>query len=251
MSVYRLYVFDLDGTLFRGMTPLPGAVESVAALRAGGALIRYLTNNSGQTRASYLEKLTGMGFEAHPEEVWHTGLGAAMRCHEEGWRRAYVIGEPGLSDTLVEAGIEVLPVDQESGADVVIAGICRMFTYARLNAALQHLRAGSAFVATNTDATYPVEGGRLEPGAGSLVAAVATASGRSPEVIGKPNPFLVREILREAGVEPAGALVVGDRLETDIECGRRAGCPTWLVLTGVIPAPIPGQPGSQDLRGVP
>lgn len=251
MSAYALYIFDLDGTLFRGMTPLPGAVESVAALRAGGALIRYLTNNSGQTRAEYVAKLRGMGFEAEMAEVWHTGIGAAMRCQAHRWRRAYVIGERGLTETLFEAGIEVIPDDQESGADAVIVGICRTFTYARLNAALQQLRGGAAFVATNTDATYPVEGGRLEPGAGSLVAAVATASGLSPEVIGKPDPFLVREILRAAKVEPARALVVGDRFETDIECGLRAGCPTWLVLTGVTPAPIPGQPGSPDLRGVP
>jgi 4-nitrophenyl phosphatase len=250
MRTYALYILDLDGTLFRGDEPLPGAVHAVSELRRRGAMIRLLTNNSSLTSAGYAAKLARMGFGAEPAEVWHSGLGAARVCTERGHRRVLAVGEPGLDESLSEAGLKVLDPLAEEGADAVVAGICRTFTYARLNAALQQLRRGARFIATNADRTYPVECGREEPGAGAIVAAIAAAASVEPEVIGKPNPHLIEMILREAGVAPADALVVGDRPETDLEAGRRAGCPTWLVLTGVARAPVPGQPGSADLTGL-
>jgi 4-nitrophenyl phosphatase len=106
------------------------------------------------------------------------------------------------------------------------------------------------FVATNRDATFPIEGGQLVPGAGAIVAALATCAGREPELVGKPDPFLIDWILRDAGVAPGDALVIGDRVETDIEAGQRAGCPVHLVLTGVTTTPPPGVAWSPDVVGV-
>jgi 4-nitrophenyl phosphatase len=162
-----------------------------------------------------------------------------------------------------EAGIIVVNADESglvrpestSNPDAVVVGICKSFHYDLLSAAMQHIRSGSTFIATNSDTTYPLEGNRLIPGAGSLVAAIQACSGQTPEVLGKPNPLLIQQILAEVKVSPEQCLVVGDRLDTDIEAGRRAGCPCHLVLTGVtdtIPNPLaPEITWSQDLSTLP
>lgn len=259
MHPYRLYVFDLDGTLYRGEEPIEFAVETVAALRARGAGVRFVTNNSGRTREEFAGKLVRMGFEAEPEEVVSSATGTATYCQEKGIRSAFVVGEPGLVSTLRSVGVVVvnglatgLTVPQPAVLDVdaVIAGICRHFDYPLMDSAMQHLVKGTPFIATNRDATYPLEGNRLQPGAGSIIAALETCGGVSPFVVGKPNPFLVETIVREGGFDPSEVLVVGDRMDTDIECGRRAGCDTFLVLTGVETSLPDGQAGASDLRAL-
>lgn len=239
----RLVILDLDGTVYRGAEPVPGSPEAIAKLRERGVEVRFLTNNSGQTRESIADKLTALGVPTDAAEVTTSGDGAAARCLELGMIRVFVVGESGLVSTLSRAGLRVV----ESGSDAVIAGICRTFGYDRLSAAMREIRAGAAFVATNRDATYPVEAGRLEPGAGAIVAAIEACAGVSPEVIGKPNPYLVELILAKTKTKPEEAVVVGDRPNTDLEAGRSAGCRTMLVLTGVTAEPPPGTPFAGDL----
>lgn len=226
---YGLYVFDLDGTLFRGESPIPGAAETLAKLRASGSKVRFLTNNSGQTRDTYVEKLSRLGFDAGASEVFSSAVGTVRRLQEDQIRRAFVIGEPGLHRSLQDAGIEIVSHD----AQAVVVGICKSINYALLDDALQLLLSGAMFYATNTDATYPIENGKVVPGAGVMVAAVQTSAGRPPVIIGKPEPYLVELVMSEAGVDPKDTLVVGDRYETDIIAGQRAGCDTLLVMTGV------------------
>lgn len=234
---YRLYIFDLDGTLFRGEEPVPGASQTLQRLRQAGAGIRFLTNNSSQTRQTYVSKLERLGFEAHPEEVYSSAIGTAAYLNQEGLGSAYVVGEPGLKETLQAADIEVM----EGQTEAVVVGICKTFNYDLLNQAMQRIRAGAKFVATNTDPTYPMEGGRFIPGSGSIVASVRTCSEVDPFVVGKPNPFLVNLILKEAQVLAKDAFVVGDRMDTDIEAGIAAGCPTLLVMTGAAQVAPEGQ----------
>lgn len=234
---YRLAIFDLDGTLFRGEEPIPGAVEALGRLRKHGIRIRFLTNNSSQTREAYVAKLSRMGFEAYDEEVYSTGIGTATYMRQQVLVSAFVVGEAGLKETLSLAQITVTDKDPQA----VIVGICKGFSYDLLNQAMQHIRAGARFIATNTDATYPMEGGRFIPGSGSLVAAVRTCTEQEPVVIGKPEPLLVEMILQDTGVEPIDTLMVGDRMDTDIEAGRRAGCQTLLVLTGAARSAPEGQ----------
>jgi ribonucleotide monophosphatase NagD (HAD superfamily) len=164
---------------------------------------------------------------------------------------------PGLVQTLREAGIlivnatskgEVVPTGDE--AESVVAGICQTFTYDLMNGAMQQILAGAKFIGTNPDPTYPMEGNKLIPGAGSIVAAVRACSGVEPLIIGKPNPTMINMVIEDLGLEPSDVLVVGDRQDTDIESGRRAGCPTHLVLTGVTTVPPNGQAYSLDLRGL-
>lgn len=243
----RLVIFDLDGTLFRGEAPTEGAVETVSELRRRGTLVRFLTNNSSKTREELREKLDRLGFRPREDEVYSSAIGCAsyLRHHIE-W--AFVVGERGIRDALEQVEIALTPTE---GRGAVVVGICRSFDYTMMDRAFQLLRNPEVlFIATNTDATYPLEEGHLVPGAGSIVASLATCSGRSPEVVGKPNPFLIDLILSQAGIAPQDCLVVGDRMETDIEAGRRAGCPTHLVLCGVTAIAPEGQSFSPNIRGI-
>lgn len=252
---YRAVLFDLDGTLYRGAEPIPGAVETDLALRERGVLVRYVTNNATLARADFAAKLRSLGFPARPEEVASSATGTAAHLREAGLRSAYVVGMPGLVATLrdeaevevVNAGMDGVVGSDPRRAEAVVVGLCRTLTYDLLWGAMETIHAGAPFVATNPDATFPLEAGRLSPGAGSLVAAVRTCSGVEPFVVGKPKPFLIETLLKEAGLRPDEALVVGDRLDTDIEAGRAAGCPTYLVLSGVAHAIPDGQAGGQDV----
>ncbi len=229
----KAVILDLDGTLYRGQTPIPGAPEAVESLREAGIAVRFLTNNSSMSRDMLVQKLGRLGFLAEPEEVYGTAIAAAAWAREQRWQRVAVIGEAGLFEALESTGTHAIDAREEQTVDALIVGICRTFDYAMLDGALQHLRRGVPFLATNTDATFPQEGGRESPGAGSMVAAVACVAGRSPQVVGKPEPRMVLDLIRQSGWESSQVWVVGDRVETDLLAGERAGCPTYLVLSGV------------------
>lgn len=237
----RLAIFDLDGTLYRGDEPIPGAPEAVQEMRNRGIQVRFLTNNSALSREAIAAKLTRLGFSCTPEECEGTGPAAAEVCVSRGISRARVIGEPGLHKVFEQAGIQ-------PGDEAVVAGICRNFHYQHIHDALQCFLNGAAFIATNRDGTYPREGGRLEPGAGCMVAALEAAAGRAPVVIGKPEPFLVTKLMEQAGASPHETLMIGDRYETDIVAAQRAGCLSWMVLTGVTATLTNGQPGGSTLN---
>lgn len=248
----RLVVFDLDGTLYRGDSPLPEARECVARLRAAGVQVAFLTNNSSYGRSEIGAKLRRLGFSAEDRECYGTADEAAWTCREEGYRRVYVVGEPGLQRAIEAVGVEAVrdPEDDSNPCDAVVAGICREFSYRWLDSALQHLLQGAAFIATNPDPTYPLEGGRLSPGAGSIVSSLKTASNRDPLVLGKPEPRILHRILRDFNASPSETWVVGDRIDTDLEAGRRAGCATWLTLTGVTSELPAGQAGGPNLASL-
>ena len=258
MRLYSLYIFDLDGTLYRGEQAIAGAAETLAALRIQGAKIRFLTNNSGQTRDAYRSKLQRLGFEAQDNEIYSSAIGTASHCKEMGLDSVFVCGEPGLVQTLHAADLMVVNADEKGivgcdankTASAVVAGIHKNFSYSIMSAAMQQVLRGAQLIATNTDATYPLEEGRLFPGAGAVVASLEKCTGQQAFVVGKPNPFLIELVMRDARVVAKGTLVVGDRYETDIESGKRAGCDTHLVLTGVAKAAPQGQSWSEDVTGL-
>ncbi len=249
MRFYSCYAFDLDGTLYRGQEVVEGAVEALAGLRKKGAKILYLTNNSGLTQAQYVRKLESMGFEAEEDEVVSSGLAAAYYCQREGYQKVFVVGEPGLVATLESHGLEVINTDSQgrvvasdAHADTVVSGICRdALSYKLLDSAMQVALKTQRYIACNSDLTYPIEGGRFCPGSGAIVAAIEACSGVTAKVVGKPNPTILASALEKLGVPPSDALMVGDRLDTDIACGQAAGCDTLLVLTGVFQQAPEGQ----------
>jgi len=233
----KVVILDLDGVIYRGKTALPGARETTEWLGAHGYQTYYFTNNSTRTRESYVELLAGFGIEADAEHVvtsasltarYFADLGVLGRPR----RTALVVGEGGLVDELRRAGLRIVRRRGQRPIDFVVVGMDRRFTYHKLHEAQQAVLAGAELIATNCDATYPVEGNVI-PGGGSIVAAVATACERKPVLIGKPSPRAGELILHHAGAAADEALMVGDRLETDIQMARRAGIWACLVLTGI------------------
>ncbi|MBS1713590.1 MAG: HAD-IIA family hydrolase [Armatimonadetes bacterium] len=244
MKAYSLYLFDLDGTVYRGRQPVPYAPATITELLRRGASVRYLTNNSAARPVQVSAMLNHMGVPCRSEWVIGSGQIAAAECRTK--REVYVVGEDALRHTLTEAGVALGDRDP----DTVLVGICRQITYEILDTAAAFVRQGKEFLATNRDATFPLEGGRLQPGAGAIVAAIEVASGRSPRVLGKPAPDIVLAALAGSDAALSETIIVGDRIDTDIACGQAAGCDTFLVLTGVERALPPGQAGAPDLRGL-
>lgn len=245
----RSVVLDLDGTLYRGQEVLQGAVESVRDLRERGLMIWFVTNNSGISQTGLWERLTRMGFAPSPDEILGTARMAAETLVTRQLLSVFLVGEKGLHEEVTAAGITIVS-SNEPGAGAVVAGIDRQFTYGKLRDAQQHLLRGAEFLATNRDATYPLEGGRVEPGAGSIIAALETAANRVPTVLGKPEPTMLQWISSKSNLSPEEILVVGDRMDTDIDWGKRFGSPTWLVLTGVTKELPPNQTGGCDLSAL-
>ncbi len=230
----KAVVLDLDGVIYRGRTAIPGARDTAAWLHQNAYQVYYFTNNSTRTRDSYVELLAGYGLTTDADHIVTSASLTAQHFSDNGLlpATALVVGEGGLAEELRAVGVRVVRRRGERPIDFVVVGMDRKFTYRKLHEAQQAIRAGAKFIATNRDATYPVEDNVI-PGGGSIVAAVATAAQQEPLVIGKPSPRAGELITHHAGVEAAQALMVGDRLETDIEMGRRAGIWTCLVLSGI------------------
>lgn len=225
-------VLDVDGTLIRGSEPIAGAIEAVEAIRERGLPVAFVSNNPIRTREAYTERLVGHGFSLDPEELITAGtITAEYLAREHAADELYVIGEEGLEAQLGEAGLSLTA--EYDRADALIASIDREFSYDDLTHALWALADGTLFIGTDPDRTIPTET-REVPGSGAIINAVAGVAGREPDAImGKPSASAVEAIERTLGVEAGNCLVVGDRLDTDIAMGERAGMTTVLVRTGV------------------
>jgi HAD superfamily hydrolase (TIGR01457 family) len=226
---YDCILFDLDGVLYRGEDAVPSAPPTLAELRRRGVRPVFLTNNSSRTPRQVAEKLRGIGIEAEPGEVVTSALATAELLAERGGGRAFVIGQDGVREALSDAGIAIVDGDPEE-ADLVVVGYDGGATYGSLKRASLLVQRGARLVATNADGSYPAADG-LWPGAGALLAVITTTTGAEPEIVGKPfAPLFEAGRRRGGGGRP---LVVGDRLDTDIEGAARLGWDSMLVLTGV------------------
>ncbi|GGK36897.1 acid sugar phosphatase [Pilimelia terevasa] len=229
---YDLVIFDLDGVVIEGAAAVPGAPAALGRLRAAGRAVAFATNNASRRPADVAALLTGLGVAAAAAEVQTSARAAAQRLAADLPAAAPVlaVGAPGLRAELADAGLTVV-AGAADGPVAVVQGYGPQVGWADLAEACVAVRAGARWVATNTDRTLPSERGPL-PGNGALVAALATALGRQPDlVVGKPAPELFQAAARRAGARRA--LVVGDRLDTDIAGAVRAGMDSLLVLTGV------------------
>ncbi len=229
----RLVTFDLDGVVYTEEDILPYAVETLQDLRNAGRSIRFFTNNSTKTREAYTQKLARMGIESHLDEIMTSAViaRAYLQSKSPEGAKIFVIGETGLFDEL--ACFDIMPPERAGEAAFVVVGYDREFTYQKMSHALDALLAGAELVATNRDATFPGPGGKILPGGGTMVAALECMWGRSPFVCGKPNPYGLHQLMDTAGVTSRETILVGDRAETDMLTGKRAGVRTCLVLTGI------------------
>lgn len=224
-------IADMDGVLWRGDQPLPGLADFFDWLRSQDIPFALATNNSSKSPADYLQKLARMGVNTLNEgQILTSGTATAsyLAAHYPPGTLIHVLGGDGLRHVIAQAGFVIA----QDGVQAVVVGVDFDLTYARLKRACQLIRGGADFIGTNADATFPLPDG-LAPGAGSLLAAVSTATGRSPVIIGKPAAPMFEAALRRLGTSPAHTLMIGDRLNTDIEGALRAGLRTALVLTGV------------------
>jgi HAD superfamily hydrolase (TIGR01450 family) len=235
---HRGWLFDLDGTVYLGEALLPGAAETIGALRADGRRVAFLSNKPLYTRADYAEKLSRLGIPTSVDEVVNSSIVLARHLRKlDPGAPVFVIGEPPLVGELREHGFEV-----RDDADVrwVVIAFDRTFDYAKLNTALQAVRRHDArLIATNPDRTCPVEGGEI-PDCAGMTAAVEAVTGKTVEVVvGKPSSIILEVALEGLGVGPRDCVIVGDRIETDIVMGKRLGLATVLVLSGITRAGDP------------
>jgi len=228
---YRGWLFDLDGTIYLGERLIPGADAAIAALRAAGARVAFLSNKPLQTRAEYAAKLSRLGVPAAPDDVINSSLVLAryLRDRDPG-APVFVIGEPPMLDEMRAHGFEVR---HDERVRWVVIAFDRTFDYAKLNIALQAVKQGARLIATNPDRTCPVEGGEIPDCAGMIAAVEAVTDRRVETIVGKPSPIILEVALAALGVPARDAAIVGDRIETDIVMGRRLGLGTVLVLSGV------------------
>jgi HAD superfamily hydrolase (TIGR01450 family) len=229
---YDLVIFDLDGVIYLIDRPIAGAVEAVGELHRAGVRLAYATNNASRRSAEVADLLAGLGVPADAGEViTSAGASAAVLAQRlPPGSKVLVVGAEALRAEVRDAGLE--PVSRAEDRPVaVVQGYGPKVGWADLAEAAVAVRGGAQWVATNTDRTLPSPRGPL-PGNGSLVAALRTALGREPDlVVGKPEPELFATAARRVGAKRP--LVVGDRLDTDVEGAVRAGMDSLLVLTGV------------------
>jgi 4-nitrophenyl phosphatase len=231
LTTIKAAVFDMDGVLWRGSEALPGLVALFEFLHARGIPYRLATNNSRRTPADYTAKLAALGVSHVPEaSILTSGIvtAAYLQTRYPAGTGLYVIGGAGLKQELAQAGFDLRDEDVRA----VVVGIDLDFTYAKARHATRLIRGGADFIASNADRTIPLEDG-LAPGAGSIVAMLQAATDCEPLVLGKPHPAIFETALRQMNVQPHEAMMVGDRLNTDIEGAKRAGMAAVLVLTGV------------------
>jgi HAD superfamily hydrolase (TIGR01450 family) len=234
----RGWLFDLDGTVYRGNDLIPGADRTITALRDDGRRVVFLSNKPLETRADYARKLTKLGIPTDPEEVINSSIVLARHLATlDAGAPVFVIGEPPLIAELEKHGFEVR---RDHHVRWVVIAFDRTFDYAKLDTALQAVRRSDArLIATNPDRTCPTEDGEI-PDCAGMMAAVEAVTGRTVEtIVGKPSPIILEVALSALGVTAADAVIVGDRIETDIVMGKRLGLATVLVLSGITAADDP------------
>ncbi|MCL5076229.1 MAG: HAD-IIA family hydrolase [Chloroflexi bacterium] len=230
LSDLRALLIDLDGVIYRGRTLLPGAVEFFGFLKQNGLKFKLVTNNSTRTAAYYAALLSGMGIKIGSEAVFTAGQATAQYLQKAAPSGAavYVIGEEGLVDPILEAGFRL----SEERPQFVVVGLDREVNYRKMATACVAIRAGAKFVAANPDRTLPTPDGFV-PGCGAILAAIEACTDVPPFVVGKPETQMLTLVMEQLGVMPEETAIIGDRLDTDILGGQRAGLTTILVLTGV------------------
>lgn len=222
-------IIDMDGVLYLGDQPVPRLREFFDFLRQRPVAFILATNNSTRTPQEYADKLARMGVTVSPDEILVSGQAAARYLAREYPKgaRVHVFGMPALRQAMTDEGFILADEDVQ----LVVASMDREVTYEKLKRATLLIRGGARFIATNLDPTNPSEEGLL-PGTGAMIAALATASETRPQAIGKPEPIMYQLAMEQMDARPETTAAIGDRCDTDILGGKRAGITTICVLSG-------------------
>ena len=222
-------IIDMDGVLYRGDRSMPCLREFFDFLRERHIAFILATNNSTRTPEEYVDKLAHMGVQVSPAEILVSGQATARFLAREYARgtRVHVFGMPSLKQAMADEGFILADEDVQ----LVVASMDRAITYEKLKRATLLIRGGARFIATNLDPTNPSEEG-LIPGTGSMIVALEAASGVKPQAIGKPEPIMYQLAMEQMNASPETTAAIGDRVDTDILGGKRAGLTTICVLSG-------------------
>lgn len=231
----RGLILDMDGVLWKDSVPIGDLGRVFHAIDDAGLKVVAVTNNATKTAQEYVGKLQAFGVKLESWQIVTSSDATAdtLAAHFPDKERVYVVGEQGVVEALRARGFETIADAADDRSVVaVVASLDRTFTYERLQRAADHVRAGAAFYGTNPDPTFPTPAG-LVPGAGSMVAAIAAASEKTPTVIGKPSPYMFELAAQRMKLPKEQILAIGDRLATDVAGGQAFGARTALVLSGV------------------
>jgi len=223
------WLCDMDGVLIRDNSKIPGADRFLERLTETGRSFLVLTNNSLLTPEEHADRLATMGLKVPAELVWTAAVATAQFIHSQRPDgSAYVIGERSMHQALHDVGYR----EDDVKPDYVALGESPDLSIAEVATAIRLIERGSRFVATNPEPTGPSQDGPL-PGVGAVAAMIERATGVAPYFVGKPNPMMIRDALRRLEAHSTNAVLIGDRMDTDILSGTEAGLPTILVLSGV------------------
>ncbi len=236
----RALIIDMDGVLWHGNKAIAGLTDFFQTLRELNLRFILATNNASHTPQQYVEKLAGMGVTVELNEIMTSAMATAMYLAElmdPAQTRVFVVGEDGAVQALLEQGFILTGLYEinsatSKGADVVVCGKDHTINWDKLATATLNIRAGAKFIGTNGDNTLPTELGLIH-GNGAILAALQTATGVSPTIIGKPEPIMYQQAISKLGADLAETIAIGDKLETDILGAVRTGIRSLMVLTGV------------------
>lgn len=227
----KLFVFDMDGTIYLGNKVFDFAIRFIDHLRANGYRVLFFTNNASHTTEFYMGKLSRLGFSPRADEIMTSGDVTVefLRRHRAG-KSVYLVGTPELVEHFGASGIPML-TGCEKRADIVVTSFDTTLTYEKLDSACRFVRGGAEYLSTHPDYNCPTETGFI-PDSGAIAAFVTASTGVKPTYFGKPYAETVQMICEATGVEKQDICIFGDRLYTDIALGKKHGVTAILVLTG-------------------
>ena len=227
----KLFVFDMDGTIYLGNSPFDFAVKFINDLRANGKRVLFFTNNASHTGEFYVEKLRRLGFSATKDEIMTSGDVTIefLKRHRAG-SSVYLVATDELVENFKDAGINIIDGESEK-ADIVITSFDTSLTYQKLVNACRLIREGAEYLSTHPDKNCPTENGFI-PDSGAISALVTESTGVRPTYFGKPYKETIEMICEATETDPSDMVIFGDRLMTDIALGKRFGVTSVLVITG-------------------
>jgi NagD protein len=226
----KAFICDMDGVIYHGNKLLPGVLEFVQWLQKEQKKFLFLTNSSARTLRELSEKLARMGLKVDESHFYTSARAtAAFLASQRPGGTAYVIGDAGIINALYDEGYSI----NDTNPDYVVVSESANYDYARICHATKLVLNGAKLIGTNPDLTGPIEGGQIVPATGALLAPIELATGAKAYYVGKPNPLMMRNALKQLGSKREETAIVGDRMDTDIIAGVEAEITTVLVLSGV------------------
>jgi 4-nitrophenyl phosphatase len=227
MKSNQAYIIDMDGTLYRGNSVVPHAVEFIDKLKTNKCKFLLLTNCPRLSTVSLSKKLKGMGIDIHSKNILTSGQAAVFYMKENGMKSAYTVGSTALKKLVTASGIKIT----EDNPDCVLVGYDNKINYNHISKASRLILSGSRFISTNSDNNIPYSDTFI-PHTGAICAAIETATGIKAQYVGKPEKYMLEIAMTLMDCKNEDVCIIGDRLDTDILFGRNHGISTYLVMTG-------------------